>query len=105
MADLVDAQLLGLAQLAVGVERFLLEEAPHLAAAREELFVARSLLLVGGEDRPLSAGLPFAHELDGALLELGTRRGVDETLDDEGSVAFELFDLLIAQHRGIVCPV
>ncbi len=102
MADLVDAQLLGLAQLPVGVERLLLEEAPDLAAARQELLVARPLLLVGGEDRALGAGLPFVHELDGALLELGALRGVDETLDDEVPVAFELIDLLAAQHDAIV---
>ena len=87
VADLVDAQLLGLAQLPVVAERFLLEEAPHLAAARQELLVARPLLLVGGEDRALRARLPVVHELDGALLQLGARRPGRRTLEDQVSVA------------------
>ena len=88
---------------AVVAERLLLEEAPRSSPPLDRNSrLLDALLLVGGEDRPLGARLPFVHELDRPLLQLGTRRGVDETLDDEVAVAFEPFDLLTAQHVPIV---
>ncbi len=48
------------------------------------------------------ARLPFVHELDRPLLQLGARARVDEPFDDEEPVAFEPFDLLAAQHVQIV---
>ena len=69
--DLVDAELLRLAQGAGVVERLLLEEAPRGGAARQELAVAHPFLLLGGEDGALGGRLPLLDELDGALPELG----------------------------------
>ena len=82
VADLVDAQLLRLRQLAVGAERVLLEEAPRGRAAVEELLVRlRSCSLVVKIVRSLLGC--HSPTISMARLQLGTRRGVDETLDHE----------------------
>ena len=98
VADLVDRLLDGLAELAVGPERLLLEEVPDLPAAAEEVVVADALLLVRREDAADLCQIGAAHQLDGALDQ---RRAVllgGEALDDEEAVAVVGGELLGAQH-------
>ena len=104
MPELVDAELLGLCELAVGSERLLLEEAPRDVAAREELVVAHPFLLLGREHRALGGRFPLVNDLDRAS-ERGDLVAVGEVGDGQESVAFVPCHLLVAQHRGIVCPV
>jgi hypothetical protein len=61
VADLVDRERLGLAQLAAFVEGFLFEEAADGAAGPEEIVVVLGRLVAGREDR---AGLARIEGLD-----------------------------------------
>ncbi len=67
VTDLVDAQVLGLGQLAARPERVFLEETPDRRTAGEELTVGDPRLLVRREHRPLLGRLPRVDDVEGAL--------------------------------------
>ncbi len=103
VAQLVDRQRLGLAQLAIGRERLLLEEEPGLVPGGEEVLVAVTGLLVGGEDRPHAlVGLEVVDQGLGPPLQLGARRLGHEVPEHQEPVPLVVGPLLGAQHQANV---
>jgi hypothetical protein len=98
VADLVDAERLVLGELAGLVERIGLEEAPHARPGLQELAVARSLLLIGGEDGALGARLPVLDDLAGAPPQRRARLGGREPFDHEETVPLITINVSGAQH-------
>jgi hypothetical protein len=97
--DLVDAELLRLAQGAVVRERLLLEEAPDATAARQEVVVADPLLFARGEHRAPLVRLELVDDGVRRVAQPRAPRPVDEPLDLEEPVPQVALDLRIAQHR------
>ena len=102
VTDLVDAQFLGLRQLAVGSERLLFEEAPGARAARQELAVGDAFLFVGGEHRPFLGWFPRVDDLQCPGPESSARVDRHEAGQDEEAVGFVRSDLISTEHRTIV---
>ncbi len=102
VADLVDAQLLRLRQLAIGAECLLLEEAPGARSAREELTVGDALLLVRGEDGSFLGWLPPVDDLERTPAQTPARVDRHEVGQDEEPVTLVRLDLLGTQHPAIL---
>jgi len=98
MADLVDRQRLGLAQLAVRPEGLFLEEAAHRVVRAEEPVIAGAFLVARGEDGARLAGVEGVDDVLGTPAQ---RRDLVEGLEvgeDDEAVALEAGALFGCQH-------